>query len=181
MLCPRCGDEWDATKSFCSSCGFTVRTINPSGSAVNFPTPPQRSNISSGRAPGSSQQSGGMPMLKRQPGNMPTMRQQSGSMPVVRPQSSGLSSQALPNTPRPMHSTPSSPTIPTRLSNSNTNLPAPSTDFTPKPAFEKNVLRKVSSPRDGYTGQAFPQTPPLSTDALSLQSRTQRSSPSQPG
>ena len=181
MLCPRCGDEWDATKSSCSSCGFTVRTINPLGSAVNFPAPPQRGNLSPGRARGFNQQSGGMPMLKRHPGNMPTMRQQSGSMPVVRPQSSGLSSQGLPNTPRPMHSTPLSPTIPPHLSNPNANLPTSSTDITMRPAFEKNVLRKVSPPRDAHTGQAFPQTPPPGTDSLSFQGYTQRPAPSQPG
>jgi hypothetical protein len=179
MLCPRCGDEWDATKSSCSSCGFTVRTINPSGSAVNFPTPPQRGNLSPGRVPGSNQQSGSMPTLKRHPGNMPMMRQQSGSMPVVKPLSSGFSSQPLPNTPRPMHSTPSSP-IPPRLSNSNVNLPQSSAEFTTKPAFEKNVLRKVSTPRDAQFGQAFPQTPFPGTDALSLQNRGQRTFPPQP-
>ena len=182
MLCPRCGDEWDATKSSCSSCGFTVRTSNPSGSAANFSTPPQRGNVSPGRVPGfNQQQSGSMPKLKRKPGNPPPMGQQSGNMPVVRAQSGGLSSQALPNTPRPMHSTPLSPTFPQHLSNQYANFPTSSTDMTVRPAFEKNVLRKVSTPRDVHAGQAFPQTPPPGADTLSFQNRSQRPSPSQPG
>ncbi|TMD54195.1 MAG: hypothetical protein E6I93_07350 [Chloroflexi bacterium] len=162
MLCPRCGDEWDATKSSCSSCGFTVRTSNPSGSAANFSTPLQRGKVSPG-------------------GNPPPMGQQSGSMPVLRSQSGGLSPQALPNTPRPMHSAPLSHTIPPHLPHQDANFPTSSTDMTVRPAFEKNVLRRVSTPRDMHAGQAFPQTPPAGMDTLSFQNRGQRPSPSQPG
>src|SRR5207302_10781209 len=77
--------------------------------------------------------------------------------------------------------TPLSPTFPQHLSNQYANFPTSSTDMTVRPAFEKNVLRKVSTPRDCHAGQAFPQTPPPGPDTLSFQNRSQRPSPSQPG
>src|SRR5437588_3071953 len=180
MLCPRCGDEWDATRSSCSNCGFAVRTANPTGSAVNNPAPTQRGNVSSGRAPGSQQLSGGMPMLKQQSGNLPGMRQPSGDMPTLNAQPARLTSQPLPNTPRPMYANPLSP-IPPRSSHVNANLPLALNDSTTRPAFEKNVLRKVSPTRDAQPRQAFPQAPPSGTDALPLAGRTQHTPPLQPG
>jgi serine/threonine protein kinase len=39
MTCPRCGNEWDVTKSPCSNCGLTVRLPNSMRSASRTPTP----------------------------------------------------------------------------------------------------------------------------------------------
>ncbi len=40
MICPRCGNEWDATKGACTRCGFVVRTAGQSGSGLTAPVQP---------------------------------------------------------------------------------------------------------------------------------------------
>src|SRR6266480_4863613 len=60
MICPRCGNEWDATKGACTRCGFVVRTAGQSGSFPNQPNAPQRSSQQSGGLSNPKQQSGGL-------------------------------------------------------------------------------------------------------------------------
>ena len=62
MICPRCGNEWDATKGTCTHCGFVVRTAGQSGSFPNQPKAPQRSSQQSGGLSNPKQQSGGFPV-----------------------------------------------------------------------------------------------------------------------
>src|SRR6266516_7864458 len=60
MICPRCGNEWDATKGACTRCGFVVRTAGQSGSFPNQPNASQRSSQQSGGLSNPKQQSGGL-------------------------------------------------------------------------------------------------------------------------
>jgi serine/threonine protein kinase len=70
MKCPRCGNEWDATKGACTRCGFVARTVGQSGSFPNLSDASQRN----------SQQSGGLSNSKQQSGGIQTVKQQSGGL-----------------------------------------------------------------------------------------------------
>ncbi len=111
MICPRCGNEWDATRGACTRCGFVVRTAGQSGSFPNFPNSPQKN----------SQQSGGLSNSKQQSGGL-TTPVQSGFPPTVRP-------------------APMTPVPPQGSSYRSANSPYVSDGTFPKPAFETNVLR----------------------------------------
>jgi hypothetical protein len=52
MICPRCGNEWDATRGPCPRCGLVVRIPGQSGAMGRSIAPPSASNM---------QQAGGMP------------------------------------------------------------------------------------------------------------------------
>jgi serine/threonine protein kinase len=150
MICPRCGNEWDATKGACTRCGFVVRTAGQSGSFPNQPNAPQRS----------SQQSGGLSNPNQQAASITSVKQQSGGLPA--PVQSGFPVAGPPIIP-----------VPTQSSNYGfTNSPSPLDRTVPKPAFEKNVLRRVS--------QSTQQTGMGSTDSVSYTNGTlgQGSSPS---
>lgn len=181
MLCPRCGNEWDASRSSCSNCGFKVRAANPTASSASFTGQTQRGSVSQGLTFAPGQQSGNGSMTRQQHGtapdvgptlstpnlppanplisgsNWPTSKQNSGSLPAVKKQTDGLSASQFPNTPRPMFP-PSSPLIPQRGTNAQTNGPAPANDVTMGPTFEKQSLRRVSPTRDAEVGQPHPHT-----------------------
>ncbi len=70
MICPRCGNEWDANKSPCTRCGLVIRLPNQPGSLGRASTP-----------------------LSNQKGTKP-----SGKVPPGMPQASGLPSGPLSNT-----------------------------------------------------------------------------------
>src|SRR3984893_18186098 len=176
MLCPRCGNEWDASRSSCSNGGFKVRAANPTASSTSFAGQAQRGGVSQGQAFAPGQQSDNGSMTRQQRGNTPavgptvstpnlspapplisgsnwpTSKQNSGSLPTVKKQTDGLSASQFPNTPRPM-SPPSSPQILQRGTNVQTNGPAPANDVTMRPAFEKQALRKASPTRDAEMGR----------------------------
>ena len=120
MICPRCGNEWDATRGACTHCGFVVRTTGQSGSFPNLPNTPQsRSQSSGGLSNPTKQQSNGMTSVKQQSGGLMTPGQ-----------------PGFPVTGRPI--TP----VPTQSSNYGFTNPHSPLDRTfPKPAFEKNVLQ----------------------------------------
>ncbi len=119
MICPRCGNEWDATKGACTRCGFVVRTAGQSGTFPNQSNAPQRS----------SQQSGGFSNPKQQSAGMTSVKQQSGGLTA--PVQPGFPVAGRPITP-----------LPTQSSNYGfTNTPSPLDRTYPKPAFEKNMLR----------------------------------------
>ncbi len=63
MICPRCGNEWNASKSPCTRCGLVIR-IPASGPLghTNAPPPSQPRTLTN------SQQLGGMPPANPQPG-----------------------------------------------------------------------------------------------------------------
>lgn len=95
MICPRCGNEWDASKSPCTRCGLAIRVPGQSGPLERSASPPQNSG---------SQQSNGIQSLR------PRSSGSSGSSPNnmsypqnMRPQSpnSMRGSNALPRTPTP--------------------------------------------------------------------------------
>jgi len=119
MICPRCGNEWDATKGACTRCGFVVRTAGQSGTFPNLPNSPQRNG----------QQSGGLSNPRPQSGGISSTNQQSGGL-----------TPPVPATGRPASVTP----IPTQSSNNGfTNSTSTFEGAFPKPSFEKNVLRGV--------------------------------------
>ena len=152
MICPRCGNEWDATKGACTRCGFVVRTAGQSGIFPNQSNAPQRS----------SQQSGGLSNPKQQSAGMTSVKQQSGGLTA--PVQPGFPVAGRPITP-----------LPTQSSNYGfTNTPSPLDRTYPKPAFDKNVLRGMpqstqqagkgsadsSSYTNGAQGQGFSPTYP---------------------
>jgi len=120
MICPRCGNEWDATRGACTHCGFVVGTTGQSGSFPNLPNAPQsRSQPSGGLSNPTKQQSNGMTSVKQQSGGLTTPGQ-----------------PGFPVTGRPI--TP----VTTQSSNYGFSNPPSALDRTyPKPAFEKNVLQ----------------------------------------
>ena len=123
MICPRCGNEWDATRGPCTHCGFVVRTAGQSGSFPNLPNTPQ----------GSSQPSGVLSNpTKQQSNGMTSVKQQSGGLTA--PGQPGFSVTGRPITP-----------VPTQSSNYGfTNSPSPLDRAFPKPAFEKNALKGMT-------------------------------------
>jgi serine/threonine protein kinase len=138
MICPRCGNEWDATKGACTRCGFIVRTA---GQPSYFPN-------QSGATQRSSQISGVMSN---------SANQMSDGTTSVKQQSGGLTSPAQPGFPvvgRPI--TPAS----TQSSNYRfANSPSQLNRTFPKPTFEKNVLKGIP--------QSTQQTGMSSTDSVS--------------
>ena len=46
MICPRCGDEWDANKSPCTRCGLVIRMPGQSGPLGRAASSPMQKNIS---------------------------------------------------------------------------------------------------------------------------------------
>jgi serine/threonine protein kinase len=121
MICPRCGNEWDATKGACTRCGFRVHTTGQSGSFPNQLNTPQKSSPPSG-------------------GLSYPSKQQSNGMTSVEQQSGGLNApiqQGFPVAGRPI--TP----VPTQSSNYRfADSPFPQDRAFPKPTFEKNVLKE---------------------------------------
>ena len=68
MKCPRCGNEWDATKGACTRCGFVVRTAGQSGTFPNQPNVSQRSSQPLGGLSSPAKQQSGRLASSVQPG-----------------------------------------------------------------------------------------------------------------
>lgn len=130
MICPRCGNEWDATKGACTRCGFIVRTAGQSGSFPNQTNASQRINpISGGLANPAKQYSNGMAAVKQQSGGLAVPGQP--GFPIV-----------------------GRPINPVPTQGPNNGFPNSSSSFDrayPKPTFEKNVLKGIppSTPQTG--------------------------------
>ncbi len=106
MMCPRCSNEWDVSKSPCSRCGLLVRVPGRSGTRSNTSAtegntqtfPPPSSQIS---------QPGGMPPMNWQSRGMQTIRQPARDVPPIgRPSNRSFSSPSthmpiMPITPNP--------------------------------------------------------------------------------
>ena len=99
MICPRCGNEWDASKSPCTRCGLLIRMPGQSGQLGRAASPPQNN---------SSQQANGSPTYRRQPDSSPG----ASNNPPSQPSPPSRGSTGLPNTPQPSFS-PSRPQGPT--------------------------------------------------------------------
>lgn len=84
MICPRCGNEWDATKGACNRCGFVVRMANQSGSFPNLPNTYQRNDQQSGGLSSAKLPSGGLQPVKQQSGGL-TAPTQPGFPPAIQP------------------------------------------------------------------------------------------------
>src|SRR5258708_10120427 len=139
MQCPRCGNEWDATKGACTRCGFIMCKTSVSGSLQPLQNSLQRNNQQAGGLSSSRLQSGGVPPMKQPPGGATT------------PASPGFP-RSIP--PGPVHQQDAT-------FGSNTSLAAPGGTFS-RPAFEKNTLRKI--PAGGE--QSMPQPGPSRTEPL---------------
>ena len=153
MICPRCGNEWDASKGACTRCGFVVRTSRQPGSFPNQTNTSLMSNQSSG-------------------GLANPARQQSHGMTSVKQQSGGL---AFPSQPGfPITGRPTPPPAP------GSNFGFPSTpsqlDQTfPKPGFEKTSLKAVpQSPQQTAINRSDSQ--PYSSGSQGLQTQNSSSS-----
>src|SRR5260370_11729125 len=150
MQCPRCGNEWDATKGACTRCGFIIRTNSLAGSLPALQNSLQRNNQQAGGLSSSRLQSGGVPPRKQLPG--------------------GATTRVSPGFPRGI------PTGPVYQQDatlgSNTSLAAPGGTFG-RPAFEKNTLRKI--PAGGQ--QSMPQPGLSRTEPLRSGVRTPPQSP----
>lgn len=188
MLCPRCGNEWDASRGSCSNCGFKVRAASPTASSMSSADLTQRGGLSQGQPFISGQQSASGPLTRQQRGNAggmgpnvstsnlppmpakapvsganwPATKQNSGVFPSMKKQTDGLSASQLPTTPRPL-SSPSGSLIPQRGTTLHPNGSSPANDATMRPAFEKHALRKVPPGRGTEMGQS--RVPPMSSSS----------------
>lgn len=166
MICPRCGNEWDATKSPCTRCGLVIRIPNQSGTSGRTTSPPaSRQKTNSQPLGGTSSprpQSGGLPGAS--PSNNPnTSAPNWGSrMPPNSNAPSFPQTPTVPNTPRSFNS----PGVPTTESpRSSSSLPG----FEDKPAQN----RSFSQPPQGF-GQTPPQTGGLRTEGVNTGNVPQR-------
>jgi serine/threonine protein kinase len=150
MICPRCGNEWDATRGACNRCGFVVRMPGQSGSYSNLPNMYQSN----------SQQSGGLASPKQQSDGMSPVKQQSG----------GLTTPAQPGFPRTVRPTPMTPT-PQQGSNYG-SANSPSNGAFAKPAIEKIPLRGAP--------QGTQQTGMRGADSVSYRNDIQSAAPTFP-
>ena len=141
MICPRCGNEWDASKSPCTRCGLVIRIPGQAG-PLGRNTVPTQQNFS--YQPGLPDGSGGLPIVRQQSSG-PLGRPSSGNLPSNTPAFSRestmtpntpISTQA-PNTSRPFNF---SPTPDTPISAQTPNAQTPNTprpfNFSPTPMPE---------------------------------------------
>ncbi|HZU70067.1 MAG TPA: protein kinase [Ktedonobacteraceae bacterium] len=91
MKCPRCGNELDATKGACASCGYVIRLTGQSGGSA-WPAPHsfQHGNPQPGVLSGERQISGDSPNPWRQSASPSPVRQPSDDLPNPWRQSGGL-------------------------------------------------------------------------------------------
>jgi serine/threonine protein kinase len=128
MICPRCGNEWDANKSPCTRCGLVIRLPGQSGPLGRSASPSMQKNIS--QQPGSS--------LRPQSG-VP-----SGELPPFQPQSQPLTSSrgsaGMQNTAQPFSSPQGSLPRSANISSlSATEIPRPSASQRSMPGFEQTM------------------------------------------
>lgn len=178
MICPRCGNEWDASKSPCTSCGLVIRLPDQSGSVRRPSSTPQRSasQPSSSLPPNGQWSREGTPSqpsqpLKQQPGTwQPFAGTPSDNYRTANPQSTGgLSSnsgQSFPPSPsRGMSSNSGTfspiqpPTSPSARRGQPDSLGSGSSS-----SSSADMQAPMSSfPREGRPNGGFPQTPPPSS------------------
>ncbi|MEO8952930.1 MAG: protein kinase [Ktedonobacteraceae bacterium] len=173
MICPRCGNEWDASKSPCTRCGLAMRVQGQSGPLGRTASPPQNSG---------SQQSGGLQSLRPQSSGSSGSSPQNMAYPQnMRPQSpnSMRGSNALPRTPMPTpppFSTAQAQHPPFNVASVPvTEPPRSSTSTNPPlmPGFEDRVTSQPppKRPEQPNQRQAFNQVSPTRSNTDPLTSR----------
>lgn len=166
MKCPRCSNEWDATKGPCSACGYVLPFNQGSSTGRPFPSSQRTMTPQPGGSSPVKQQSAGQPGGQFSGGvsaqGFPASRNGTPSSGIPRvPQSS----TQVPNTPRPA----SFPSIPTTSGTSGESFPASVR------SNGENVGLGHLSPRNGHSGgmppvngaapRGVPQRPQLSAQA----------------
>jgi hypothetical protein len=154
MICPRCGNEWDANKSPCTRCGLVIRLPGQSG--------PLGQAASSSMQKNSSQQSGDLSKLRSPSGgpsgdlSSPTTRSQ--------PISSSRVSTGLPDTSQPPFSSTqrsaSGPSMPS------TDMPRPYTSQRSTSGFEHTTQNRSTPQAPSYFGTTPAQVGGPRTDTL---------------
>src|SRR6266849_8051069 len=134
MICPRCGNEWDANKSPCTRCGLVIRMPGQSGPLGRAASPSIQKNISQQLGSSIRPQSG-VPS-----GELPPLHAQS------QPLTSSQWSNGMQNTAQPF-SSPQGPLPRSAIGSSlsATEIPRPSTSQRSKPGFERNMQNKATS------------------------------------
>jgi serine/threonine protein kinase len=134
MICPRCGNEWDANKSPCTRCGLVIRMPGQSGPLGRAASPSIQKNIS--QQPGSSfRPQSGVPS-----GELPPLHAQS------QPLTSSRWSAGMQNTEQPF-SSPQGP-LPRSANGSSlsaTEIPRPPAAQRSMPGFEPNMQNRATS------------------------------------
>ena len=134
MICPRCGNEWDANKSPCTRCGLVIRMPGQSGPMGRTASPSMQKNISQQPDSFLRSQSG------VQFGDLPPLHSQS------QPFSSSRRSDGMQNAAQPF-SSPQRP-LPRSANGSSlsaTELPRPSASQRSNPGFERNMQNRPTS------------------------------------
>lgn len=170
MTCPRCGNEWDVSKTPCSRCGLLVRLPGRVGSVGRTSTPPQREATQSGgirpvKQPVEGSASSGMamptmPPTPTGPTVMPRPRPPRESANPLKSPSGSLFPQGQP--------VGSSPAMPA-------SRPVPSAPITPRPSsfswqpvdYENGAPGKGVPKSGPPLGQVPSQTKEPNTDILS--------------
>src|SRR5258708_3147347 len=126
MTCPRCGNEWDVSKSPCSRCGLLVHLPGRSNSAARNNLPPLGKQQTNGSRPLTS--SGGM--LPTPPASISRNPRETGT--PSRPLPQGQNPGSFPPLPKPAPITPrpSGPSIPEQKSSNSRPQQGQSKDIT---------------------------------------------------
>ncbi len=167
MTCPRCGNEWDVSKSPCSHCGLLVRLPGRMGPAGRASAPAQKEATQSGGIPpvkyqveGSASSGMAIPTVPPSPTAMPRPR-------LPRESANPLQSSLPPLSPQ-RPSAGSSPAMPA-------SKPVLNAPITPRPAsfssqsvdYENSMTRSRTPRSDPPPGQVTSQTRGPNTDILS--------------
>ncbi len=171
MICPRCGNEWDANKSPCTRCGFVIRIADQPGH--------QGRAASSSMQKNNSQQSGGAlgPQSNSPSGESPSPYAQSQSITTSR------GSTGIPKTSQPLSSTQGPlPRTVNGSSLSATEIPRPSATQRSIPGFEHTIQNVTTAQAPSNFGQPATQVAGPRTDTLASRNVPPRPhSTTQPG
>ncbi len=157
MICPRCGNEWDANKSPCTRCGLVIRMPGQSGPLGRATPPLQKKN---------SQPLGGSSTSKPRSSGFDDFP--SNNVPS-QPFPSSQGSAWTPNTPQP--SFPSFQSGPVSRPMNSTSSPATEMSHSSAPAkpntnFEYNLQNRVTPQAPSNFGKATTQADGPRTDSL---------------
>lgn len=174
MTCPRCGNEWDVSKSPCSRCGLLVHLPARLGSAARTHTPPQKEVTPPGGMPSLRQPAEGPAPLASSGMAKPRFSRESTSTAQSSPsrlsprgESSG-SSLALP-TSRPIPRAPITPhpsSAPSQTEGNKSSIPE-NKSHKLSPLGEATTTKPKGPNTDGLAPKNIPTRPHLSPPPLS--------------
>src|SRR2546426_3865795 len=164
MICPRCGNEWDATKSPCTRCGLAIRLSN-------YPGAPARTSPAAQTAPSRTLPPGPAQPNLSQSGPLSTTSPSGPSWSVrgSTANSNSAGPSTLPNTPRPFQFTavpmPHSPapTVPTSTPDDigiDSNLMKKAVPRV-EPMFGQVAAQPLSASPDPLTSKNVPHRPTI--------------------